>query len=77
MTDWTAAGLTGATIQKATRRGVCLDLETSKGRFIIGAHQVHAELRCLGCGEDRLTEIVETAGKREGVCAVCGRSWKL
>jgi hypothetical protein len=77
VSDWTAEGLTGATILKATRRGTSLDLETTKGRFIVGAHRVVAQLQCVSCGEDRLTEIVETAGKQEGVCAVCGRSWKL
>jgi hypothetical protein len=75
--DATVDGLTGATILRCERMGQCLDLHTDKGRFIVGAHHVYKELTCLGCGEERLTEIVETAGRQEGVCAVCGRSWKL
>ena len=71
--SWRRA-LTGATVIKAERRGTSLDLDTTKGRFIVGAHRVYGELVCMGCGEERLTEIVETAGQQEGVCAVCGVS---
>lgn len=35
------------------------------------------ERTCGKCGEWRLTEIVETAGRRVGVCKVCAHSWKL
>ena len=75
--DATVDILMGAHILRVTRRGTCLDLETDKGRVIVGAHRSFTDLHCLGCGEERLTEIVETAGVQEGVCGVCGRSWKL
>lgn len=75
--DATVEMLTGATILRCERMGTCLSLETTKGRVIVGAHKVHVDLHCFGCGEERLVEVVETAGKQEGVCAVCGRSWKL
>lgn len=75
--DATVDVLTGATIFKATRRGQCLDLETSKGRVIVGAHRLFTDLHCMGCGEERLVEVVETAGKEEAVCGVCARSWAL
>lgn len=75
--DATVDILTGATIHRVTRRGQCLDLETSKGRVIVGAHRVYADLHCMGCGEERLVEVIETAGNDEAVCGVCARSWKL
>ncbi len=75
--DATIQQLTGATILKATRDGVWLDLETSKGRILIGAKSVCAALHCVSCGEERLVEVVQTAGVDEAFCAVCARSWKL
>jgi transcription elongation factor Elf1 len=81
MSDATVDWLTGATILKAVRRGVCLELETQKGSeshlVILGANRMQTDLHCLGCGEERLVEVVETAGKQEAVCGVCARSWKL
>jgi hypothetical protein len=75
--DATVDVLTGATILRVTRRGQCLDLETTKGRVIVGAHRAFVDLQCVSCGEERLVEVVETAGHQEGVCGVCARSWKL
>ena len=75
--DATVDTLTGATILKCSRRGSCLELETTKGRVIVGAHRVFTDLHCLGCGEERLVEVIETAGNEEAVCGVCARSWKL
>jgi hypothetical protein len=75
--DHTVEFLTGARILTCERRGACLDLMTDKGRVILGAHRAFTDLHCFGCGEERLVEIVETAGKQEAVCAVCGRSWKV
>ena len=75
--DATVDVLTGAHILRCVRRGSCLELDTDKGRVIVGAHRAFTDLHCLGCGEERLVEVVETAGKQEGVCGVCGRSWSL
>jgi hypothetical protein len=75
--DATVDTLTGATILKATRRGGCLELETTKGRVIVGAHRMYTDLHCMGCGEERLVEVVDTAGDERAVCGVCARSWKL
>lgn len=77
MSDATVETLTGATILRCARRGVCLELETTKGRVIVGASKVFTDLHCLGCGEERLVEVVETAGSQEAVCGVCARSWTL
>jgi hypothetical protein len=79
--DATVDWLTGATILKAVRRGVCLELETTKGgeahQVILGANRLQTDLHCLGCGEERLVEVVDTAGQQEAFCPVCSRSWKL
>lgn len=75
--DATVERLTGAHILKAERHGSCLELFTDKGRVILGGNRIHADLHCLGCGEERLVEVVETAGWQEAVCGVCSRSWKL
>jgi hypothetical protein len=77
MTDGTLDTLTGATILKATRNGIWLDLETTKGRVLLSARYARTDLHCLGCGEERLVEVVDTAGIEEAVCGVCARSWKL
>lgn len=75
--DATIDALTGATIHRATRSGIWLDLETSKGRILLSARSAVTDLHCMGCGEERLVEVIETAGKQEAVCGVCSRSWKL
>jgi hypothetical protein len=75
--DATVDILTGAHILRVTRRGTCLDLETDKGRVIVGGRYAYTDLHCLGCGEERLVEVVETGSRQEAVCGVCGRNWKL
>jgi hypothetical protein len=75
--DATIDTLTGATILRATRNGIWLELETTKGLVILGARATRSDLHCLGCGEERLVEVVQTAGKDEAVCGVCARSWTL
>jgi formamidopyrimidine-DNA glycosylase len=79
--DATVDWLTGATIQRVIRRGVYLELETIKAGeshlVILGANRIVAEDECYGCGETRSVDIVETAGQRERVCSICGRSWKV
>lgn len=79
--DATIEWLTGCTILKAERRGVCVELDTMKGQdrhlVIMGGHHLYHDLRCMGCQEERQIEIVETAGRQEAFCPVCSRSWKL
>ena len=76
--DATIDLLTGARILKAERHGMCVHLELDKGHTVImGGRVVTHDLHCYGCGEERLCEVVETAGRQEGVCGVCGRSWRL
>ena len=78
LVDATIDLLTGARILRAERRGLCIELELDKGnRVILGAKAEFVDLHCYGCGEERLVEVVETAGQQEAVCGVCARSWKL
>ena len=75
--DATVERLTGAHILRVERHGSCVELFTDKGRVIMGADRVLDENECYGCGESRSVAIVETAGRKEYVCDICGRSWKL
>ena len=75
--DGTVERLTGARIIKCVRRGSCLELDTDKGRVIVGSIREHEERICFGCGEERMVAIVETAGRREASCGVCGHFWDL
>lgn len=75
--DQTVETLTGARILKCTRVGSCLDLETDKGRVIVGAIKEHEAKACYGCGETRLVREIVTGTRREASCDVCGHFWKL
>jgi hypothetical protein len=69
--------LTGALILKADRSDGWLRLSTTKGNVHVAGGRVRLDLECPRCGEFRLVEIVETAGKQEGVCSVCAHAWVL
>jgi len=70
--------LVGRRIQVAERIHPWLHLRLDDGREVyVAGGRVRLDLECPRCREFRLTEIVETAGKQEGVCAVCCFVWKI
>lgn len=76
--DHTVEILAGATIHRCERlSNGGLDLYTDRGRVIVAGARKQIELECTKCGEFRLVEIVETAGKQQGVCAVCAHVWPI
>jgi len=75
--DATIERLSGARIVRAVRRGSCIELDTDKGRVIVGSIREHEERICFGCGEERMVAVVETGTKREASCGVCGHFWEL
>ena len=77
--DATIERLTGARIVKAVRRKHAIELDTDKGRVIVGTVREVEDGTCYGCGESRpsMISIVETAGKREAFCSCCSHHWIL
>jgi hypothetical protein len=69
--------LQGAHIFRAERVGAWLCLDTNNGSVHVAGGRVRLDLLCKKCGEQRLVEIVTTAGKEEGVCSVCAFAWTL
>lgn len=68
--------LTGARILKAERGAYpWLVLHTDQGEFHCAGGRVRIDLVCPRCQEQRLTEIVTTAGKEQAFCAVCSHVW--
>jgi hypothetical protein len=75
--DATIDRLNGARILKAVRRKHCIELDTDKGVVIVGSIREHEERICFGCGEERMVSVVETGGRKEASCGVCGHFWDL
>jgi hypothetical protein len=69
--------LTGATIRSAERQDGWLKLVTDRGEIHLAGGRVRLGVYCKKCGEERLVEIVTTAGKEQAFCAVCSNSWAL